>query len=262
MKILITGGTGFIGSVYAEHRRDIGDEVYILTRDVEKAKNKLGDRYKFVKDLLDIHEEIDVIVNLAGENLNGWWSKEKKISIINSRVNTTKMVEKFISRAAKKPKLVISGSAIGIYPETHDDSLDENANLDEVGFTYEVCKLWEDAAMPITSYGVRLCTARLGVVIDYSGGMLKQLILPFKLFLGSYLGSGSQYMSWIHLDDVVQIFDNMIEDENYDGIYNLTSPNFVTNKEFSKILAKKLSRPLFFRIPEFFIKFMFGEMAE
>jgi uncharacterized protein (TIGR01777 family) len=184
-----------------------------------------------------------------------------KQELFDSRVNSTKDIISLIKKLNQKPDVLISASAIGFYGSQDDTPLDEEAHPQNE-FTHKLCKKWEIEAIKAEKLGVRVCITRLGVVLGENGGVLKKLLPPFKMALGGKIGSGKQYFSWIHIDDVISAFSFLVENKKQSGIYNLTAPNPVTNLEFTKALGKQLKKPTYFAVPAFVVKLFFGEMGE
>lgn len=181
---------------------------------------------------------------------------------MDSRINTTKNIISYIQQLQNKPDLLINVSAVGYYgSQVSNTRLTESSDFNP-GFTHELCSAWEAEAKKAKKFGVRTCIARLGVVLDKNGGALPQLLLPFKLGLGGKIGNGEQMFSWVALNDVVNAFDFFISNKNTHGIYNLTAPNPVSNKEFTHTLGKVLHRPTIFKIPGLVVRLLFGEMGE
>lgn len=262
MHILITGGTGFIGSALCKQFKDLGFRVSIITRKLTN-KTKLDQSIDFITNLNNINQYYDVIINLAGEPLNKRrWNEEVKQEIYNSRINTTKEIINYIEKSQVKTKLLISGSAIGYYGNDADKTFTENSTPGDTGFTHKLCNDWEQTALQAIQYGVRVCLIRTGIVLGKNGGALKELMTPFKFGLGAILGNGKQWMPWIHIQDMIEAIMFLINNDNLNGAFNLTAPTPVTNKEFSKQLAKSLERPCFLRLPNMVVKIMFGEMGE
>lgn len=259
MKALITGGTGFVGSNLSKKLKQDGYEVIILTRDIKKVAKE----YKAISSLdqIEDNQNIDVIINLAGANISKRWTEGYKKELIESRVGTTKNVVDLIKRLSNKPKVFISASAVGYYGSQGDNMLIENSSFKDC-FTHQLCNMWEQEAKKSIKLGVRLCIIRLGVVLGKNDGALKKMIPSFKLGLGGKIGDGKQYFSWVHIDDVVASYVFLINSSVSSGIYNLTSPNPVTNKIFTYNLSKKLNRPSIFTMPSFVIKTLFGQMGE
>jgi uncharacterized protein len=259
MNVLITGGTGFVGSHLVLYLLGKGCNITIITRD----KSKVASGIKAIEDINEIKpsEQIDVIVNLAGAPISKRWSEKYKQELIASRINSTKDIISLIKKLKQKPDVLISASAIGYYGLQDDTPLNEEAHPRNE-FTHQLCKKWENEALKAEKLGVRVCITRLGVVLGKNGGALKQMLPPFKMGLGGKIGSGKQYFSWAHIDDVISALSFLVENKNQSGIYNLTAPNPVTNAEFTKALGRQLKRPTLFPMPAFIVKLLFGEMGE
>ena len=259
MHILITGGTGFVGSSLTNFLLGKGYRITILTH----KKNITIGGVKAISNINEIksNEKIDGIINLAGAAISKNWSDNYKQELITSRVNTTKEVILLIKRLEKKPDILISASAIGYYGSQDDNIIDEKSQSHNE-FTSQLCHKWESEALKAEDIGVRVCITRLGVVLGPNGGALKQMLPTFKMGIGGQIGSGKQYFSWVHIDDVILAFSFLIENKKQNGIYNLTAPNPITNAHFTKALGKQLKRPTIFSVPSFVIKILFGEMGE
>jgi uncharacterized protein (TIGR01777 family) len=262
MHILITGGTGFIGTQISRHFTNLGHQVTILTRDVHKVNHGTESAH-FITELDNIVSFYEVIINLAGESLNKKrWNENVKSDIYQSRIQTTHKIINYIKNVEVKPKLLISGSAIGFYGSSIEQIFKEDSEPADKGFTHNLCHNWEKMALEASQYGVRVCLMRTGIVLGKDGGALKEMLTPFKFGLGAQLGNGKQWMSWIHMDDVIMAMVYLINHENLNGAFNLTAPEPVTNKVFTYELAKVLRRPAILVLPNFIVKMMFGEMAE
>lgn len=264
MRVLITGGTGFIGQTLCPALLAEGHTLTIYSRYPDKVKAILGDQVTPLNSLKTLSESdhFDVIINLAGAPIFGQrWSDERKQILLHSRIDITQDLVQFIIRAHTKPEVFLSGSAIGFYGNQGDKILDETSSGHD-DFGHQLCAKWENEAKKAKEYGVRVCLLRTGLVIGKNGGFLKPMILPFKLGLGGRLGSGKQWMPWIHIDDHVAICKRLINNHDLGGEFNLTAPNPVTNKIFSQALAKTLHRPAFLPAPTWILKFILGEMSE
>ena len=240
-----------------------------LSRDAEGARESIGNTAKVVqwdaRTPTGWDHEADgahAIINLAGENLaSGRWNQARKSRILQSRLDTTKAIVEIVKSLHNKPKVVILASAIGYYGPRGDDQLDEAAAPGE-GFLANVCRQAERFAEEIQGLGVRCAIIRSGVVLGRSGGALPRMILPFRLYLGGHLGSGRQWCSWISLDDEVAAIRFLMENENLQGVFNLTAPQPVTMKEFCHILGRVLNRPAWLNVPAFAAQLALGEMAD
>lgn len=261
MHILITGGTGFIGSKLCAHFIRSNYQITVLTRDTRK-KHNLPLSIELISDLQNSSASYDVIINLAGEPLfKKRWNAQFKQILRDSRIHTTQKVIDYIKSAQKKPQLLISGSATGFYGDSLNSIFTENSAPENGGFAHELCRDWEAVAMQASEYGVRVCISRTGIVLEKSGGALKQMLPAFKLGLGAILGDGQQWVSWIHMDDYVSAIDFLIHHNELNGPFNLTAPNPVTNKTLTKTLAKSLNRPTFLKFPAAMVNILFGEMG-
>jgi uncharacterized protein (TIGR01777 family) len=259
MNILISGGSGFIGSAITEVFLKKGYNVIILSR----RKLKTPQRVSVIQSIDQINsgEKIDIIINLAGSSISKRWSQAYKRNLMSSRLEVTKNLVALIRRLKEKPALLISASAIGYYGSQNSDYIDESSSYVD-DFTHELCNLWELEAQKAQEFGVRTCIARLGVVLGENGGALQKMLPLFKLGLGGKIGSGKQFFSWIHISDVIGIFNFLILRTEQKGIYNATSPSPVTNSQFTIALGRELKRSVFFTIPSFVIKAVFGEMGD
>ena len=259
MNILITGGTGFIGSTITKFFLQQNNYITILSR----GRSKVLKPVRVIESInqINTNEKINIIINIAGSSINKKWNKTYKEILISSRVEVTKSLITLIKALKEKPDLLISASAIGYYGTQNNKYLDETSSyIDD--FTHELCNLWELEAQKAQELGVRTCITRLGVVLGKNGGALEKILPLFKLGLGGNIGSGKQFFSWIHLDDVIGIFNFLISNKEQKGIYNLTSPSPTTNSQFTKALSRTLKRPDFFTVPSFLIKMVFGEMGD
>ena len=264
MKILITGGTGFIGQTLCPALLAAGHSLTVLSRTPDKVVKIFGNQVTPIDTLqvlLD-SDHFDAIINLAGAPIfGGRWTDKRKQILCHSRIDITQGLVDFIARAERKPSVFLSGSAIGFYGDQGDTIVDETSSShDEFG--HRLCVEWEQQAEKAKAYDVRVCLLRTGLVVGKQGGFLQPMLLPFKLGFGGRLGSGNQWMSWIHIDDHVAICQALLEDSNLEGKFNLTAPNPVTNQIFSKTLAGLLNRPALLPAPAWVLKLILGEMSE
>ncbi|MEQ9620253.1 MAG: TIGR01777 family oxidoreductase [Deltaproteobacteria bacterium] len=262
MKILITGSTGLVGSELIPLLLKDGNTVTRLTRsksgfeeDVAYWDPQAGE---IDSGRLEGH---GAVVHLAGENIAGRWTEEKKRKIEESRVKGTKLLSDALSSLDSKPSVIVAASAIGYYGDRGDEVLTEESGAGE-GFLAEVSVKWENALKPAIDAGIRVVNTRLGVVLSPEGGALEKMLLPFKLGLGGKIGSGEQYWSWIALDDVAGAISHCITTENLTGPVNLAAPDPVTNKKFTDTLGEVLGRPTLIPLPSFLAKGLLGEMAD
>ena len=206
-------------------------------------------------------EGADVVIHLAGENVAGRWSAAKKQRIMSSRREGTRVLSEALARLQRKPRVLLSASAIGYFGDRGDEQLTESSPPGD-GFLAEVCKEWEAATQPAQQAGVRVCNLRFGLVISWRGGPLKMMLTPFKLGLGGRLGSGRQWMSWVHLDDVLGVMHHCIAREEVSGPVNVVSPQPVTNQQFTRTLGRVLGRPAVIPVPRFALRLAIGELAD
>jgi uncharacterized protein (TIGR01777 family) len=244
-------------------------EVIALSRDASRAAKSVGDLAKVIEwdgrttgSWFMQANGAFAIINLAGENVaSGRWNESKKAGILHSRLDSARAVLEVIKQVDKKPTVVIQASAIGYYGPRSDEQLDETSTPGK-GFLANVCQRVESSAEEIEGLGVRCVVIRTGIVLGRDGGAFAKLVKPFRFFLGGYLGSGRQWFSWIHLEDEVAAIKFLMENEHLKGAFNLTAPQPVTMKEFSKILGKVMHRPVWLNVPAFAARLAFGEMAD
>lgn len=264
MNILITGGTGMIGHRLTELLLVKGHKVSYLSRKKEKLPNVEVFQWDIQKGYIEegALEAADYVVHLAGAGIaDKRWTEERKKEIIDSRIQPIELINKNLQEKNIQLKGFISASAIGIYGgDTGDVRLDENSELGS-DFLAECTKLWEIHAKKVTS-AARIVSVRIGIVLSEKGGALPKLVQPIRLGFGAALGSGKQFMSWIHVDDLCEVFVKAIEDEKMQGSYNAVAPNPVTNQEMTSVAAEVLKKPLWLpNVPSFALKLVFGEMG-
>jgi uncharacterized protein (TIGR01777 family) len=268
MKILVTGATGFIGQALCNELTK-SFNVIALTRNQQKAKSIFGDSVEIVSwdgkrggNWQNSIDGCDAIVNLAGANVaSGKWTIKRKEDILHSRLDTIRMLAEAINKSEIKPKVFIQSSAIGFYGSRSEEKLDEDSESGD-GFLAKVCKEIEEASEGIEITRLRLVIIRSGVVLGSGGGALPRMIKPFRFYAGGFLGNGKQWMSWISLDDEIAAIKYILENENLEGIFNLTSPEPVTNRDFFETIARVLKRPCFLAVPAIALKIFLGQMAE
>jgi len=262
--ISIAGGTGFIGRHLAEELSRSGYNVLISSRNPDKVPDefKKFEVFKWnpqTEDFpIEIIERSDAVLNFIGENISKRWTENVKKRLRESRIFSTRKIVDAFSRVDSRGKLFVSASAIGIYGSKRDGLIDENSSYGD-DFLAQLCIDWESEAERAKDYGVRVAILRIGIVLGRDGGFLARLIPLFKLGLGGKIGDGKAWLSWVHIDDLVSAVKFAIENENISGVYNVVSPNPVTNEEFTKIFAKVLRRPALFPVPIFGLKILFGK---
>jgi uncharacterized protein (TIGR01777 family) len=273
MRTIITGGTGLIGRALAESLVADGHTVVVLSRFPERATG-LPTRVQVegwdgatANGWLHVADGADAIVNLAGANLAGEhflpsrWTEARKRLIRESRVNTGRAVVDAVKRMSQKPGVVIQASGVGYYGFHGDEELGEDAPAGDDFGARLAAEEWEPSTEPVEELGVRRVIIRTGAVLDANEGALPRLMLPFRLFVGGYWGSGKQWLSWIHPEDEVRAIRFLMEDEEARGAFNLTAPGAVTNAGLGKALGKVMRRPYWFPIPGFALRWTFGEVT-
>jgi len=268
-KIIITGATGSIGRNLAQHLVARGDVVIIFTRNPENARNKIVNASRYVKWDYEsmgawLHElhGVDAVVHLASANLSSKrWNEKFKKEAYDSRIASTRNLVEAIRNAEQKPKVFICASAVGYYGERFDEILDEESSPGN-DFLANLCKDWEKEAAKVEHYEIRRISLRTSPALIKGEGALKKMLWPYKLFIGGPLSTGKQWFPWIHIDDIVGIYLNAIDNEKLSGSVNATSPGIVRMKDFAKTLGKVLKRPSLFPVPKFIMKIAAGEVAE
>lgn len=272
MRVVITGGTGLIGSALTKHLANDGHEVIVLSREPRQSE-PLPASVTFAKwDGRSAEgwgqwvDGADAVVNLAGASIAGdgflpaRWSVERKHNILHSRLNAGKAVQDAISGASKKPAVLIQSSAVGYYGSTGNEDITEDSPAGK-DFLADVCVQWEASTVAVEGMGVRRAVIRTGVVLSLEGGALPRQAFPFRMGAGGPLGSGRQQFPWIHLTDEVRAIRFLIENPQASGAYNLSAPNPVTNAEFTRLLGKVMNRPAFVPVPGIAFKVAFGDVA-
>ena len=265
-KVCITGATGFIGRKLVSKLLYLGYEITVITRSIEKTKFVLPSEVKYLswnsaqQEFIDALFNTGTIIHLAGENLlSRLWTKKQKNLIRSSRINSTKRLIEIITMLDKKPRVFIAASGINYYGNT-ENQVDELSPKGK-DFLADVVAEWENETKQVDILGVRRINLRTGIVFDKNEGAFAKMVLPFKLFLGGPLGSGNQWMSWIHIEDLINMYVFLLENENTSGVVNGVAPNPVRMKAFAKTLGAIMHRPTFFRVPSFVLKIILGEAA-
>ena len=266
MKIAIAGGSGFVGKEITSHLLQKGHEVCILTRETGTKQKSPGVTYvQWLNDGNTPETELDGIdcfINLAGESLNsGRWTKKRKEQIKESRITAAHEMVRILKKLKRKPQVVLNASAIGYYGTSLTDSFDESDRIDPSDFLSETVTIWEAAAAESEMEGIRTVYMRFGVILGKEEGALPRMALPYKLFAGGTIGSGEQWLSWIHIEDVARAAIFCMEQENMKGPVNFTAPSPATMSRMGKAIGKALRRPHWMPVPSFMLKAALGEMS-
>jgi len=265
MRILIAGGTGFLGRALAKRLIREGHAVTVLTRDILSVARLLppeAERLSWNSEPFRLPDNLSAIIQLSGSSIAQWpWSRRRKDLLVSSRVATTRKLLEAVSRMEKKPEVFLSASGMGYYGKTGEREVHSKdpAGTDFLG---RLASSWENEVFKAHDLGMRTAVLRLGMVLGRGGGALPKMALPFRWGMGAVLGSGNQFWPWIHRDDAVEMFIQALSDPAYSGSYQAVAGEPVTQREFSKILAATLHRPCLFRIPEMALRLGLGEMAE
>jgi uncharacterized protein len=258
-KILVSGVSGPIGAALLPSLNAQGYKVARLVRGASGEDRILWNPAQPL-DPRSV-SGFDAVIHLAGETVVGRWTESKKAAIRDSRVLGTRNLAEGLAQAPERPRVLISASAVGYYGDRGDEVLREESPAGR-GFLSEVCRAWEAAAEPAARSGIRTAQIRVGMVLSPDGGALPRMVPPFRLGLGGKIGNGRQWMSWVHVQDIVGAIPHILKTDSLQGPINMVSPNPVTNGEFTKTLAAVLSRPAIFPMPAFAARLAFGQMAE
>lgn len=261
MKVLITGGTGLIGSALI--RGAVGFEFTVLTRSIANAKSILPASLQYIDSLENLQnlDAFDAVINLAGEPIIGKrWSDQQKDHICQSRWQVTEQLVQLFAQSTTPPKVFISGSAIGVYGDRGDEPLTEVSSTEERDFSTMLCQRWESIARQAEPY-TRVVLLRTGIVLSAQGGALAKLLLPFKCGLGGRISTGEQYMAWIHYRDHINAIHFLLNETNISGPVNLVAPNAEKNMVFTQVLAKTLHRIAVLPMPKIALRLLLGEAS-
>ena len=271
MKIAITGATGLVGTRLVTKLKEQNHQIVVFTRNSAKAGRVFpASRFPNLEIVQYTPQEsgawqdkisgCDAVVNLAGEPISERWTPQHKKAILESRQIGTRKIVEAIAKAEVKPQVLVSGSAIGYYGTSETATFDETSEPGN-DFLAEVCQKWEAEAVAVTEYGVRLVIVRVGIVLADGGGALGKMLTPFQIGAGGPIGTGRQWFSWIHRDDLVNIIIEALNRNDLEGVYNATSPNPVKMQEFCQTLGEVLNRPSWLPVPEFVIELLLGDGA-
>ena len=265
MKVLIAGGSGLIGKKFIELLQREKIEINLLSRTIQKIKGVNSFLWNTDNGEIDLaaFHGIDAIVNFSGAGIaDEKWTNERKKIILESRVRAVDLLKKGIIESGSKVGVFIGASATGFYGAVTSEEIVEESHPDGKDYLGSVCKKWENAYSEIENLGIRTCTVRIGIVLSKEGGAFPKMKMPVKLGMGSALGSGKQWMPWIHIEDICGIFYHLLLRSEARGVFNAVSGHPVTNHSFMKQLAEVMNKPFFLpAVPTFLIKLLFGEMA-
>jgi uncharacterized protein (TIGR01777 family) len=262
--ILVTGATGFIGRHLVRRLIRRGDRVLVLTRDADRALDRFGPHVRIVTSLADIGGDtrIDAVVNLAGAPILGLpWTRARRAQLIGSRVEITRALADLAARLARAPRVLVSASAVGYYGVRRAEFVDEDASPSG-DFQSRLCQEWEAAADAWNGLGARLVRLRIGLVLGRDGGALPHLLRPFRIGLGAVLGSGRQWVSWIHVDDLVRLIEFTLDTPAARGALNAVAPTPVTHLDMQRAIGRALHRPVWLRVPAVMLRAGLGEMSQ
>ncbi|MFO7846704.1 MAG: TIGR01777 family oxidoreductase [Balneolaceae bacterium] len=264
LQILLTGGTGFIGDFLCEHLAKEGHYLRLISRSPEKYSEQQAQNRMYIgwdDDLVAEMDRADVVINLTGENLFGQrWTDEVKKRLYSSRIDLTNKLVSAMKESSSPPELLVSASGINYYGDSGDEVITEEHGPGD-DFLANLCIDWEAAAMQAEDAGVRVAIPRIAPVLEEGGGIIEKMKLPFSLFVGGALGSGEQYLSWIHMEDMIRAIVYPIENSQFSGPYNAGSPNPVQMEEFAEVMGRVMNRPSFFKVPGFVLNTLLGEAA-
>jgi uncharacterized protein (TIGR01777 family) len=263
MHILLTGGTGLIGRALCRHWLQQGHQLTVWSRRPEQVAALCGDAVRGIGRLDELSEEpLDAVVNLAGAPIaDRPWTRKRKALLWASRIGLTEQLLAWLESREHKPKVLLSGSAVGWYGDGGERELHEDSPPVSEDFAAQLCGAWEETAQRAEDLGIRVVLLRTGLVLASDGGLLKRLLLPFKLGLGGPLGNGRQWMPWIHLSDQIALIDFLLQQEQASGPYNACAPTPERNRAFSQALGRELHRPAFMPAPAFALRALLGELS-
>ena len=262
-RYLVTGGTGFVGHALCQRLVRHGAALTVLSRDPGRASSLLpaGIRSISSLDQLAPTEHFDVIINLAGEPIaDKRWSAKRKRVLEASRIELTRNLVGWMCASSRQPRVFVSASAIGYYGDQGERTVTEDSEP-HLEYSHQLCAAWEAAALRAADAGVRTALLRIGLVVGPAGGFLARMLLPFRLGLGGPIGSGRQWMSWIHRNDLLRLIALLVEREDLAGVFNATAPTPVTGREFADTLGRVLRRPAIVPAPALLFRVVFGEMS-
>lgn len=268
MRVVVAGGTGFIGRALCARLVQDGHEVTVLTRDASRAADRRSQGLRVVQwspeepeGLSEVLSNADAVVNLSGESVAAQrWTPEFKERLLNSRVGSTRALVQAMQQVEVRPKVLVNASAVGIYGNRGEEGLTESSSPG-TGFLAELAIRWEQAASEAQESGVRVVKLRIGIVLGEGGGALEKMLLPFRLFVGGPFGSGQQWFPWVHLEDVTGLTLHALTNDAVQGAVNVVAPGTVRLGEFCRVLGKVMGRPSWFPVPGFALRLVAGELG-
>ena len=262
MHILLTGGTGLIGRQLCQHWLAQGHRLTVWSRHPDQVARRCGEQVAGVASLQEVIGPVDAVINLAGAPIaDRPWTHKRKALLWSSRISLTETLLAWLETLAQKPAVLISGSAVGWYGDGGERELTEASGPVQDDFPSQLCIAWEETAQRAEALGIRVILIRTGLVLSAEGGFLSRLLLPFKVGLGGPIGSGRQWMPWIHINDQIALIDFLLRQEDTSGPYNACAPKPVRNREFAKTLGSVLHRPTFMPMPALALKVCLGELS-
>jgi hypothetical protein len=262
--VLVTGATGFIGGHVVRRLVARGDAVIVLARDADQAVSRFGPHVRVVTRLQDLGSQarVDAMINLAGAPiLSAPWTQARRRHLLASRIETTRELVQFAAGLTRAPRVLVNASAVGFYGVRAEELLDERAAPQEI-FQSQLCQQWEQVAQIAEASGTRVVCLRMGMVLGRDGGALPQLVRPARLAAAAVLGSGTQWLSWIHIEDLVRLIELALDKPAVRGPVNAVAPRAVTQRQFQRALTRVVRRPLWLRVPAFVLRSLLGEMAQ
>ena len=263
MHILLTGGTGLIGRALCRYWQAQGHQLSVWTRHPEKVAALCGPQVRAIRTLQELDQApLDAVINLAGAPIaDRPWTHKRKALLWSSRIALTETLLAWLETREHKPRVLVSGSAVGWYGDGGERELSEDSPPVNEDFASQLCIAWEETAQRAEALGVRVVLVRTGLVLSSEGGFLSRLLLPFKLGLGGPIGNGRQWMPWIHIDDQIALIDFLVHQDEARGPYNACAPKPVRNREFAKSLGRVLRRPALIPLPAFVLRLALGELS-
>lgn len=263
MHILLTGGTGLIGRRLCRHWSAAGHRLTVLSRHPQRVPALCGETVRGIAGFEELGDEpLDAVLNLAGEPIaDRPWTPRRKALLWDSRVRLSERLVEWLESRERRPRVLLSGSAVGWYGDAGERPLEEGSAAAGEDFASELCLAWEQIAVEAEALGIRVVRLRTGLVLAPEGGFLKRLLPAFRLGLGGQLGSGRQWMSWVHIDDMVGLIDFLLHQDAASGPYNACAPQPVRNRDFTRALGQALHRPTFLGVPAFALRLALGELS-